>query len=109
MSSEQVRIRPNRHITDSIGGGSDFFDDTTGRTATVGSNLYWEDLPVVGMTVEQVRTQFRGMLDIAPDARAILDGQPVDESATVRVGQRLIFQRVSGEKGSVRDEVSESG
>lgn len=99
MPAERTKVRQNREaLLPATGGGTDAGEPAVG-TATVGSNLYWEDLPVAGQTVEQIRDQFREMLDIASDARAILEGQPVDESTIVRTGQRLIFQRVSGEKG----------
>jgi hypothetical protein len=67
--------------------------------ATVTHGPYAEVLPIAEMTVSQVRSRFRDRLDIHPEAMAMLDGNPVDDTTTVRAGQTLMFIRQSGEKG----------
>jgi hypothetical protein len=84
-----------------IGPGSGLFDDPGAApgTATVTHGPYAEVLPIAEMTVSQVRSRFRDRLDIHPEARAMLDGNPVDDTTTVRAGQTLMFIRQAGEKG----------
>ena len=84
-----------------IGPGSGLFDDlgTAPGMATVTHGPYAEVLPIAEMTVSQVRSRFRDRLDIHPEAMAMLDGNPVDDTTTVRAGQTLMFIRQAGEKG----------
>jgi hypothetical protein len=79
--------------------GSGFFDDAGAGMATVMHAPYMEQLPVAEMTVSQVRSRFRDRLDIHPEAMGVLDGNPVDDTTTVRAGQTLMFVRLAGEKG----------
>jgi hypothetical protein len=83
------------------GPGSDLFDDPGAGTgvATVTHGPFAEMLPVAEMTISQVRNRFRDRLDIHPEAVAMLDGNPVDDTTTVQAGQTLMFIRPSGEKG----------
>lgn len=71
-----------------------------GQTATVRSDPYEEPLPVVGMTVAQVRDRYGQLLDIDPGAEALVNGNEVGENAVIEEGQRLQFARSGGEKGS---------
>ena len=84
-----------------VGPGSSLFDDPGAAPgmATVIHGPYAETLPIAEMTVSHVRTRFRDRLDIHPEAMAMLDGNPVDDTTTVRAGQTLTFVRHSGEKG----------
>ena len=84
-----------------VGPGSGLFDDPGAApgTAMVTHGPYAEVLPIAEMTVSQVRSRFRDRLDIHPEAMAMLDGNPVDDTTTVRAGQTLMFIRQSGEKG----------
>ena len=95
---EQYRQRTRLAI---VGPGGGPFDDlgATPGTATVIHAPYSEELPIAEMMVSQVRSRFRDRFDIHPEARAILDGDPVDDTTTVRAGQTLMFVRHSGEKG----------
>jgi len=81
--------------------GSDLFDDPGSGTgsATVTHGPFAEVLPVAEMTISQVRNRFQDRLDIHPEALAMLDGNPADETTTVQAGQTLMFIRPSGEKG----------
>ena len=86
------------------GGGdadSGFFDDPEAGAgmASVSHGPYVEQLPVANLSVSQVRERFQDRLDIHPEAVALLDGDPVDDAATVRAGQMLAFIRPAGEKG----------
>jgi hypothetical protein len=88
----------------STGGGdpdSGFFDDPNegAGMASVSHGPYVEQLPVANLRVSQVRERFEDRLDIHPEAVALLDGEPVDDAATVRAGQMLAFIRPAGEKG----------
>jgi hypothetical protein len=60
-----------------------------------------ERLPVGNMTVGEIRLRFRDRLDIDPQSQAVVDGQEVDDSAQVMIGQVLTFVRKAGEKGRV--------
>jgi hypothetical protein len=86
------------------GPGNDLFgelggDPETADLATVIHGTYVEALPVAEMSVAQVRQRFSDLLDIHPEATAVLDGAPADENATVQAGQSLMFVRRAGEKG----------
>jgi hypothetical protein len=84
-----------------VGPGGGLFDDPDASpgVATVTHGPYAEELPIAEMTISQVRSRFRDRLDIHPEAMAMLDGNPVDDSTTVRAGQTLMFIRQAGEKG----------
>jgi hypothetical protein len=58
-----------------------------------------ERLPVGNLTVSEIRMRFGDRLDIDPQSQAVLDGQEVDESTRVTIGQALAFVRKAGEKG----------
>jgi len=84
--------------------GNDLFDDlgalpAGAGVATVVHGTYAEPLPVAQMTIAEVRRRFADLLDIHPQANAVLDGTPVDDDTTVAAGQTLMFLRRSGEKG----------
>lgn len=86
------------------GPGDDLFGElggspADGGLATVIHGTYAEALPVAQMSVAQVRRRFGDLLDIHPDATAVLDGVPVDDQATIEAGQNLMFVRRAGEKG----------
>ena len=82
-------------------GDGGFFDvpvESDGM-AHVSHGPFVEQLPVANLSVSQVRERFADRLDIHPEAVALLDGDPVDDGATVRAGQTLSFIRPAGEKG----------
>jgi hypothetical protein len=60
-----------------------------------------ERLPVGNLTVGEIRLRFGDRLDIDPHSQAVLDGQEVDDSTRVSVGQALTFVRKAGEKGNL--------
>ena len=87
-------------ITGGDGPRDEFFDtEAPTGTATVSHGPYLEELPVANLSVSQIRERFADRLDIHPEAVALLDGDPVDDAATVRAGQLLAFIRPAGEKG----------
>ena len=67
--------------------------------ATVAHGLHEELLPVVNLTVGEVRRRFSDRLDLDPAGTALLDGRPVDDDTTIAAGQTLMFVRRAGEKG----------
>lgn len=81
-------------------GGFDDFADSSGAVL-VSHGTYLERLPVVGMTVGEVRGRSQDRLDIHPEATALVDGNPVDDSTRLHAGQTLMFVRPSGEKGAL--------
>jgi len=83
-----------------IGGPSIDEDDASGGLVTVIHAPYSERLPVGEMSIRYVRETFRDRLGIHPESVAFVDGQPVDDDTVVGEGQRLMFMRPSGEKGS---------
>ena len=99
----QERNRPTTGIGQLPGpaGLGDVFEPGSGgiELARVAHGVYVEQLPVVGMSVADVRARFAGRLDIDPETQAILDGSPADESTVIRTGQMLTFIRAAGEKG----------
>ncbi len=98
---QRHRIQPGQ--PGDPGPASGIFDDPFGEAAggrvTVSHGTYVEQLPVAQMTVGHVRSRFRDRMDIHPEARALLDGDPVDDDTVVRTGQSLTFVRPAGEKG----------
>ena len=63
-----------------------------------GINSYPTD-KVIGMRVGQIREKFTDVLNIPREARALLDGRPVGNDATVNDGSELEFVKETGEKG----------
>ena len=58
------------------------------------------DMPLAGLTVEEIQFSVRGLLNVSMDAEAYLDGIVIeDKTITVFVGQRLEFMRPFGRKG----------
>lgn len=94
---EQQRPRVREHG----GGGAGGFggDGGGGGTVDVAHGPYRESLPVAEMSVAEVRRRFQDMLDIHPEAVALVDGNEVDDATRLRAGQMLMFVRPSGEKG----------
>src|ERR1035437_385596 len=88
-----------------VGGnsGESIFDSVPGiptdKNVNVSSGPYAEDLPVAGMTVEQVRQRFSDRLDIDGQSQSIINGTPVEGSRILEVGENLMFVRHAGEKG----------
>ena len=97
------RIRPRRHDDATFVPSSqhNIFSDSEDSEGTVmvSHGPYMERLPVGNMTVGEIRMRFSDRLDIDPQSQAVLDGQEVDESTRVAMGQVLTFIRKAGEKG----------
>jgi len=70
------------------------------KLATISHGQYREEVPVAGMSIKTIRGKFAAKFDIDPDAKAIVDGQPVDDATIIKPGQMLVFARVAGEKGN---------
>jgi DNA adenine methylase len=72
------------------------------KRATAGVNVVFGghdfDFDLVGFTAGEIRFGLRDLLNVAPDARAYLNGMPVAHEAVVRSGDRLEFMRQSGNK-----------
>jgi hypothetical protein len=107
MSGQQEQQRNHRQQQDQreqrsepSPGGLDGFADSAGAVL-VSHGTYLERLPVVGMTVGEVRGRSQDRLDIHPEATALVDGNPVDDSTRLHAGQTLMFVRPSGEKGAL--------
>src|ERR1035437_693602 len=85
------------------GNSGSIFDSVPGiptdKNCNVSSDPYAEDLPVAGMTVEQVRQRFSDRLDIDSESQSIINGSPVEGSRILEVGENLMFVRHAGEKG----------
>ncbi len=79
--------------------GSVFDGPAPASLVTVSHGLHAQALPVGGMTVGQVRTRLRDLLDIDPESQAVLDGQDVDDSTVIRDARLLLFVRRAGDKG----------
>lgn len=90
-------------VTNNNGGGSGSIFDAAGsdenKNVSVSSGPYMENLPVAGMTVEQVRQRFSDQMDISADAAAVINGIGVDNSYTLKPGENLAFIQHAGEKG----------
>ncbi len=97
----QERIRNPNPASESFGAGpwDDVSDAVLGHVE-VTHGPYVEMLPIVHMTIREVRGRFADVLDVAENAVAVLDGRPVDDDTRVRAGQRLTFLRDGGEKGA---------
>ena len=98
------RQRTRTLVTDGTP-SNDVFEDlgalpAGGGVATVIHGTYAEPLPVAQMTIAQVRRRFGDLLDIHPEANAVLDGAPASDETTIAAGQTLMFLRRAGEKGS---------
>jgi hypothetical protein len=99
MEKQKTRAR----VADT-GPGNDIFGELGAEPveaglATVIHGTYAEALPVAEMSIAQVRRRFGDLLDIHPEATAVLDGVPVADDTTVQAGQNLMFVRRAGEKG----------
>ena len=66
-----------------------------------GINSYPTD-KVVGMRVSQIREKFKDVLNIPRDARALLNGRPVNADSIVEDNSELEFVKETGEKGITR-------
>jgi len=62
--------------------------------------IYTHSFPLVGMTVAQARSALSERLNVAPDAMAVVDGNPATEDTVLVHGQTLNFVKHAGEKGS---------
>ena len=68
------------------GFGDAFGETESAGIATVSHGPYAEQLPVGGMTIQEIRRQFGDRLDIDPGSIAILDGQESGEDTVVSAG-----------------------
>ena len=57
------------------------------------------NLEIAGRTVAQVRADFGDALNIAAGSRPTVGGKAVDESYTLRDGDKLVFVKNTAEKG----------
>ncbi len=101
MNEQQRRTARQRQRTGGApdAGSSDFAPQPLGNV-TVAHGIFSESLPIREMSVAAVRARMADVLDIHPESVALLDAEQVGEDAIVRAGQRLVFVRRAGEKGS---------
>ena len=104
---EKLRV-PDKKSKEGAGGS--FFGGIGGTEEStmlsVVSGPYSEELPVVGMTVEQVKSKYKDRLDIHPESFAVVDGEEVDDDAVLTSNHiSLVFARRAGEKGAGRTSV----
>jgi|TARA_Y100000310_G_scaffold343117_1_gene449282 hypothetical protein len=69
-------------------------------TATVIHGIMSEELPVDGMTIEQVRSRFGDRLSLHPDRQATINGKPVANDYKISSGETLLFTHLVGSKGA---------
>ncbi|MFQ5503607.1 MAG: hypothetical protein ACE5F1_02290 [Planctomycetota bacterium] len=69
-------------------------------TAVVWHGPYSEPMPVSGMTVGEIREQFRDRFDIDPRSQGYIGGTDVQDDYVVRAGEVLMFAHQNGEKGT---------
>jgi len=53
----------------------------------------------IGRPVGEIRQALITILNLSPDAVAVVNGKPVDESCIIEEGDNLEFVQKSGEKG----------
>lgn len=87
------------------GGGGSIFDNAPSvppvdQHVNVSCGPYAEQLPVVGMTVGEVRKRFADRMDIDPKAQAIVNGTAGGEDYILKAGEGLMFVKHAGEKGT---------
>ena len=61
---------------------------------------YHERLPLVGMTIAQVRARYSDRFDLDGQSIAYVNGIAVPETHRVNPGETLMFSHKSGEKGA---------
>ena len=75
-------------------------DAGQGRVEVI-HGVYSHSMPLVGMSVDQVRGDLSDRMHIDPQAVAVVDGDPVTEDFVLAEGQVLTFVKAVGEKGVV--------
>lgn len=68
-------------------------------SVNVSHGVYAHAHPLAGMTVRRARAELAERMNIAPDAAAVVDGQPVGDDTILQEGASLMFIRHAGEKG----------
>ena len=97
---KEIRQPLRAQIAGPGGLGNPFDQDEPDRaTILVAHGPFHEPLPVVGMTVGEIRARFRDVLGLQPGLGAILDGRNVGDEVVVRAAQVLAFINPVGEKG----------
>ncbi len=62
--------------------------------------VYQMHLELAGRTLAEVRQSLAGPLNIDPRSVAVVNGETVAETTTLRGGDRVEFVRLAGQKGS---------
>ena len=91
------------HEEHSGGGIGGLFDDDEAPSpdlVLVASAFHNERLPVINMTVGQIRARFADRFDLDPRSIGYLDGHAVGDDTVVRGGHALMFMHRAGEKGA---------
>ena len=100
MSSERERTAD---LSTGPDPSSDPFETSSasqGRVEVI-HGVYSHSMPLVGMSVDQVRGDLSDRMHIDPQAVAVVDGEPVTEDCVLAEGQVLTFVKPAGEKGAV--------
>lgn len=74
-------------------------DDALPGSVMVSYGPYVENLPVAGMTVEQVKNRYGDRFDIDPDSVAVVGGDIVPLDHVLETNEVLTFTRQVGSKG----------
>jgi hypothetical protein len=95
----------NRPIHEQQSGGSigGLFDDDEAPSpdlVLVASAFHNERLPVINMTVGEIRARFADRFDLDPRSAAYIDSHAVGDDTVIRAGQALMFMHRAGEKGA---------
>ena len=71
--------------------------------------VYQMHLELAGQTLSEVRGSLAGPLNIDPRSVAVVNGETVADTATLRGGDRVEFVRLAGQKGRYQSEERRSG
>lgn len=98
------RNRPIHEQHAGGGGIGSLFDDAdrvqSPDLVLVASAFHNERLPVINMTVGEIRARFADRFDLDPRSAAYIDGHAVGDDTVIRAGQALMFMHRAGEKGA---------
>jgi hypothetical protein len=80
--------------------GDIFTSDAGPDLVTCQNGPYTERLPLVGMSVAQVRARYSDRFDLDSQSIAYINGMAVSDSHRINAGETLLFSHKSGEKGT---------
>ena len=77
----------------------DFNPAPSAGSVFVTYGVYQMHLELAGKTLSEVRQSLAGPLNIDPRSVAVVNGETVAETFTLRGGERIEFVRLAGQKG----------